>query len=147
MTTHHHGGLEPIRPALITGARALPLFGAMLTMSTLTHQPDYGSDFSSYAEAITTPRFLASHLLASIVGVGIGAIALVSVAVLVTTRLDDRAVPLLRPQSVQHPPVERRGAVRPQAVQRRHQPAGLANVAAGARVVAYSDAEAAAADF
>ena len=50
------------------GLWLIPLYGALLAASTLTHQPDYETDFQSYAEYITTDRFLVSHLGASIAG-------------------------------------------------------------------------------
>ncbi|MFF5083195.1 hypothetical protein ACFY36_39640 [Actinoplanes sp. NPDC000266] len=46
---------------------ALPAYGALLGLSTLTHQPPV-SDFGAYAEYVTTGTFLISHLGASIFG-------------------------------------------------------------------------------
>jgi hypothetical protein len=51
---------------------ALPIYGALLAVSTITHQPDYETQFGAYARYITTPRFLLSHLIASVAGAGFG---------------------------------------------------------------------------
>ena len=64
------------------GAWALPVHGALLTLSTLTHQPDSRADFPAYAEYVTTPWFLVSHLLASILGAALGVVGTASVALL-----------------------------------------------------------------
>jgi hypothetical protein len=77
---------SPVWRALQTGAWALPVFGALLTLATLTHQPDPTSDFSSYADYVTTTPFLVSHLVASIGGAAFGIIGLACVAVLLAAR-------------------------------------------------------------
>jgi hypothetical protein len=71
---------------LRTGARALPVFGALLVVGSLTHQPDFTTDFPAYAAYVTSEVFLASHLVASILGAGIGVIGTASVALLVASR-------------------------------------------------------------
>jgi hypothetical protein len=60
------------------GLWLIPVYGALLALSTLTHQPDYDTDFQSYAEYITTDRFLASHLGASIAGGALGVLGVVA---------------------------------------------------------------------
>jgi hypothetical protein len=52
----------------------LPVYGALLAISTITHQPDYQTDFPAYARYVTTSQFLLSHLFASIVGAGFGVV-------------------------------------------------------------------------
>ena len=64
---------------------ALPLWGLLLALSTLTHQPDYEADFRSYAEYVTTDRFLASHLVGSIFGGVLGVLGVVALVVLLAT--------------------------------------------------------------
>jgi hypothetical protein len=68
--------------AAIRFARAglwlIPVYGALLALSTLTHQPDYDTEFQSYAEYITTDRFLVSHLGASIAGAALGSLGVVA---------------------------------------------------------------------
>lgn len=60
------------------GLWLIPVYGALLAVSTLTHQPDYDTDFESYADYITTDRFLASHLGASIAGAALGLLGVVA---------------------------------------------------------------------
>jgi hypothetical protein len=60
------------------GLWLIPIYGALLALSTLTHQPDYDADFESYAEYITTDRFLVSHLGASIAGAAVGVLGVVA---------------------------------------------------------------------
>ena len=56
----------------------LPVYGLLLTLSTLTHQPDPQSDFAAYAGYVTTDVFLTSHLVGSILGAGLGLVGLVA---------------------------------------------------------------------
>ncbi|MFC7533008.1 hypothetical protein [Actinoplanes sp. GCM10030250] len=66
----------PARAARI-GLWALPAYGVLLGLSTVTHQPPV-SDFDAYARYTTTGVFLISHLAASIFGAALailGAIA------------------------------------------------------------------------
>ena len=89
MSTNH---MAPARDAVGGGVPAalkrwvriwvwlLPAWGLLLAVSTLTHQPDYKTDFKGYAEYVTTTPFLVSHIFASIGGSAlavIGAMALV----------------------------------------------------------------------
>jgi hypothetical protein len=60
------------------GLWALPLYGVLLGLSTLTHQPAV-EQFDAYARYVTTDVFLVSHLAASILGAAVavlGAVAL-----------------------------------------------------------------------
>ena len=54
------------------GIVCLPLYGVATLLSTLTHQPDYKTDFPAYAEYVTTSRFLIGHIFGSILGTAIG---------------------------------------------------------------------------
>jgi hypothetical protein len=65
-----------------TAVWALPVYGALLAISTLTQQPDYGTDFAAYADYITTSAFLGSHLIASIAGAVFGLIGATALFVL-----------------------------------------------------------------
>jgi hypothetical protein len=60
------------------GLWLIPIYGALLALSTLTHQPDYDKDFQGYADYITTDRFLVSHLGASIAGAALGLLGVVA---------------------------------------------------------------------
>jgi hypothetical protein len=69
------------------GLGLIPVYGALLTLGTITHQPDYRTDFQDYAEYITTDWFLVSHLVASIAGAALGVLGTVAVlAFLARTR-------------------------------------------------------------
>ena len=57
---------------------ALPVWVAMLFLSTLTHQPDPQTEFASFAAYVTTGQFLFSHLVYSIAGAAIGSIGAIA---------------------------------------------------------------------
>ncbi|WP_432494952.1 hypothetical protein [Kineococcus gypseus] len=76
------GSGTAVRRLLSAGAWALPVHGVLLTVGTLTHQPDPGSDFTAYAACVTTTSFLLSHLLASVLGAAVGVVGVASVALL-----------------------------------------------------------------
>lgn len=69
------------------GLWALPGYGVLLGLSTLTHQPPI-TDFDAYARYITTDVFLISHLGASIFG---AALAILGVVAVTTFLLRGRA--------------------------------------------------------
>jgi hypothetical protein len=79
--------LDPLRGALTAGVWALPVSGALLAVSTVTHQPSYTDDFEAYAGYVTTGPFLASHLVASILGAALGIIGALSAVALAADRL------------------------------------------------------------
>lgn len=88
---HHDqdAGRQGLPPAVHTWARTwvwlLPVWGVLLAVSTLTHQPDYDTDFEGYADYINTTPFLLSHLVASIGGAVLAVIGAVALAVALTT--------------------------------------------------------------
>lgn len=63
------------------GLSALPVWAALLAYGTLTHQPDYSTNFLAYARYVTTTEFLISHLVASIFGAGIGTLGFIALFV------------------------------------------------------------------
>jgi hypothetical protein len=67
------------------GIWLLPAWALLLTLSTLTHQPDYKTDFEAYAEYVTTTPFLVSHLVASIGGAALGCLGAVALGVHLAT--------------------------------------------------------------
>ena len=74
------------------GLWALPLYGLLLGLSTLTHQPSV-DDFDAYARYVTTDEFLVSHLTASIGGAAAAILGAVAVtAFLVHSRAARAAV-------------------------------------------------------
>ena len=56
-----------------TGVWALPAYGILLGLSTVTHQPSV-DDFDAYARYVTTDQFLVSHLAASVFGAALAII-------------------------------------------------------------------------
>ncbi len=70
------------RPVAARAARAglwlLPVYGLLLGLSTITHQPPVDA-FDEYARYITTDVFLVSHLGASIFGAGLAILGAVAV--------------------------------------------------------------------
>jgi hypothetical protein len=66
------------------GVWLLPAYALLLALSTLTHQPDYMTDFAGYAEYVTTGPFLLSHLVASILGAGLAVVGSVALGLLLT---------------------------------------------------------------
>ena len=56
---------------------ALPIWAALLFLSTLTQQPDTETAFADFAEYVTTPQFLVSHLVGSILGAALGSIGVI----------------------------------------------------------------------
>jgi hypothetical protein len=79
----------PDAPVLARWARRgiwlLPVYALLLALSTVTHQPDFTTDFAGYAEYVTTGGFLASHLVASILGAGLGVVGTVALGVLLAS--------------------------------------------------------------
>jgi hypothetical protein len=72
---------------------ALPVWAALLFLSTLTHQPDPQTDFAGFAAYVTTNQFLLSHLVGSIAGAAIGSIGVIGLMLfLQNTRAAGRAI-------------------------------------------------------
>ncbi|MFI7544677.1 hypothetical protein [Actinoplanes sp. NPDC049599] len=67
--------------AVRAGLWALPVYGLLLGLSTVTHQPPV-EDFDAYARYVTTDVFLISHLGASILGAGLAILGAVAVTAL-----------------------------------------------------------------
>jgi hypothetical protein len=65
-------------PAVRAGLWALPVYGVLLGLSTVTHQPPV-SDFDAYARYVSTDVFLVSHLGASIFGAALAILGAVAV--------------------------------------------------------------------
>ena len=59
------------------GLWLLPVYGVLLGLSTLTHQPPV-DDFDAYARYVSTDRFLVSHLGASIFGAALGLLGVIA---------------------------------------------------------------------
>ena len=68
----------------VRGVWLLPAAAAVTSWATFEHQPDVTSQFADWARFVTTDKFLASHLVGSIVGQAVwilGAAALAAVVV------------------------------------------------------------------
>ena len=74
-----------------TAVWALPVYGVLLAAGTITQQPDYRTDFASYADYVTTTTFLASHVIASIAGAAVGLIGMAALFVLTEDASPKRA--------------------------------------------------------
>jgi hypothetical protein len=84
-TTHGEPDAAVLARWARRGVWLVPLYALLLALSTVTHQPDYTTDFAGYSRYVTTGGFLASHLVASILGAGLGVVGTVSMAVLLAT--------------------------------------------------------------
>jgi hypothetical protein len=73
------------------GLWALPAWAVLLFYGTLTHQPPPQTQLAAWARYVTTPQFLASHLIGSILGAAIGIIGMVALAVFLAGRGRPRA--------------------------------------------------------
>jgi len=69
------------------GLWALPIYGLANLVGTLSSQPDYHqlALFPAYARYISTSGFLASHLVASMLGTGIGLLGFTSLLIYLAT--------------------------------------------------------------
>jgi hypothetical protein len=76
-------GPLPLARMVRLGLWALPVWAVLLFCGTLTHQPSPQTQFVAWSRYVTTPEFLASHLIASILGAAIGIIGMVALAVFV----------------------------------------------------------------
>jgi hypothetical protein len=76
------------------GVVAIPVYGLLVFLSTLSHQPDYRTDFPAYAEYVTTSSFLVSHLVGSILGTTIGLVGVLALGVVLATTTGVRRLAL-----------------------------------------------------
>jgi hypothetical protein len=84
-------GAGPLARVARRGLWALPVWAALLFVSTLTHQPSPTTDLAGWSRYVTTPEFLASHLVASILGAAIGALGLIALGAVLASRGHPRA--------------------------------------------------------
>jgi hypothetical protein len=92
--------LERIERLARRATWALPVWAILLLLGTLTHQPPYQTQFGDWSRYVTTPQFLVSHLVASILGAGIGIIGVVGLGLVLVLRDDQRATRLAVPGTV-----------------------------------------------
>ena len=79
-------GAGPLARAARLGLWALPVWAALLCLSTLTEQPPWQTQPTAWSRYVTTPEFLASHLVASILGAAIGALGMVALGAVLARR-------------------------------------------------------------
>jgi hypothetical protein len=79
-------GAGPLARAARLGLWALPVWAALLCLGTLTEQPSWKTDLAGWSRYVTTDRFLASHLVGSIVGAAIGALGMVALGAVLARR-------------------------------------------------------------
>lgn len=72
---------EGIRSFGRWGLWALPVWAALLVWGTFAHQPDPQTEFDAWSAFVTTGNFLASHLVASILGAAIGSVGIVALLI------------------------------------------------------------------
>jgi hypothetical protein len=84
-------GAGPLARVARLGLWALPVWAALLFAGTLSHQPSPKTDLAGWSRYVTTPEFLASHLVASILAAGIGAVAMVALGAVLASRGHPRA--------------------------------------------------------
>jgi len=84
-------GAGPLARAARRGLWALPVWATLLFVSTLSHQPNPKTNLVGWSRYVTTPDFLASHLIASILGAAIGALGLVALGAVLASRGRARA--------------------------------------------------------
>jgi hypothetical protein len=84
-------GAGPLARAARLGLWALPAWAALLFAGTLDHQPNWKTDLAGWSRYVTTPQFLASHLVASILGAAIGTLGLVALGAVLAGRGHPRA--------------------------------------------------------
>ncbi|HEU4425745.1 MAG TPA: hypothetical protein VFR67_24680 [Pilimelia sp.] len=78
--------MQPLDTYARRGLWALPVWAVLLFLATITHQPDYRTDFAGWSRYVTTDWFLASHLLGSILGAGIGILGFVALSIVLVSR-------------------------------------------------------------
>jgi hypothetical protein len=72
---------RPWEPIARAGLWALPVWAVLLLVGTFTHQPPPQTQLGAWSRYVTTPWFLASHLIASILGAAVGTVGMIALAV------------------------------------------------------------------
>ena len=68
------------------GLWALPVWAALLSITTLKEQPSWQTEPTQWSRFVTTPEFLASHLVGSILGAAIGALGMIALGAVLARR-------------------------------------------------------------
>lgn len=72
---------RPSEPTARAGLWALPVWAALLLVGTFSHQPPPQTQLGAWSRYVTTPWFVASHLIASILGTAVGTVGMIALAV------------------------------------------------------------------
>ena len=84
-------GPPPYARIVRLGLWALPAWAVLLFYGTLTHQPPPQTQLAAWSRYVTTPEFVASHLIASILGAAIGALGMIALGAVLASRGRPRA--------------------------------------------------------
>jgi hypothetical protein len=76
----------PLARAARLGLWALPVWAALLCLGTLNEQPHWQTQPAAWSRFVTTGEFLASHLVASILGAAIGALGMIALGAVLARR-------------------------------------------------------------
>jgi hypothetical protein len=79
-------GDGPLARAARLGLWALPVWAALLSITTLKEQPPWQTEPANWSRFVTTSEFLASHLVGSILGAAIGALGMVALGAVLARR-------------------------------------------------------------
>jgi len=79
-------GADLLARAARLGLWALPVWAALLSITTLKEQPSWQTEPTQWSRFVTTPEFLASHLVGSILGAAIGALGMVALGAVLARR-------------------------------------------------------------
>src|SRR4051794_8480565 len=72
------------------GLWLLVAWALLLLLATLSHQPPYMTQFAAWSRYVTTDEFLASHLVGSILGAGLGALGFMALSVVLAAHGAER---------------------------------------------------------
>jgi hypothetical protein len=76
---------------------SLPAWALLLLLATLTHQPPYQTEFGAWSRYVTTPEFLVSHLVGSILGGALGILGFVGLGLVLVGHQERRVRRLAAP--------------------------------------------------
>ena len=79
---------------------ALPAWATLLLLATLSHQPPYQTEFGAWSRYVTTPEFLVSHLVGSILGGALGILGFVGLGLVLVGHPERRVSRLALPGMV-----------------------------------------------
>jgi len=79
-------GADLLARAARLGLWALPVWAALLSITTLKEQPSWQTEPTQWSRFVTTPEFLASHLVGSILGAAIGALGMIALGAVLARR-------------------------------------------------------------